>query len=100
MTLKGQVHGNNRTDLTKKAIEEAIRYYDTECVTIWLSRETANTNYIDTGRLSGTEFTAGPTTYSADYEADIKHRWGVTTDSQGKCLDCRIDIPNDKEPRP
>jgi len=87
-TLTGHVTGNSRQDLINQAHTEAIQYYGNECVTISLSHEQASTDYIYTGRIDGSEVTAGSTTYTADYEATIQHKWDQPARGRPACRTC------------
>lgn len=88
MTLTGRVQGKTRDDLISQATTEARTYYDTNCVSIQLSDEKAQTDYIDTGDILDPSFTPGPTTYTADYQANIKHDWNTSSVARAACVHC------------
>lgn len=71
MSLHGFSEGRTRQEIRTRATEQATTYYGTGCVKITLSNERA------------TEIT-----FSANWEAEEKHRWETPTYGFPKCVQC------------
>lgn len=85
MTLEGSASGTSQANLTEKATGLAAVYYGTDCVRITLGDETCETE-----RADGLGETAirEETTFTANWYADIHHRWTTPVYGPTYCAKC------------
>lgn len=89
--LRGTIgQARDRADLIRQAEEQGAAYYGTECVSVTLSDEKAETEYQHT--LEGSVPTR--TDFSADYTANIEHQWSKPSYGFPKCHKCGLDDYN------
>lgn len=85
MTLEGSASGATRAEITKKARVLAATYYGTECLRFTLASETCET---DREEVLGGQTLGEHSTYTADWCADIEHRWCTPVYGPRYCLKC------------
>lgn len=90
--LKGSATGASRKNITDRAFAEAKKYFDTECVSITLHHEHAETEYVHNNMFEP-PVPAG-TTFTADYTAAIEHKWSAPRAVIHECINCGITTYN------
>lgn len=92
MTLTGQLTGSDRADIEKQAEQIAARYFDTECVSVVLSEETADTAQIEFTTLESAlpTFGTGETVFTANWKATVEHRPDRLARGFPRCVRCGL----------
>lgn len=96
MTLTGHLTGSDRADIEKQARDIAARYYDTECVTVTLTNETADTTQIETTTAGDAlpTFGTGETVFTANWKATERHHPSGPPVTFPVCTRCGIELRN------
>lgn len=93
MTLTGQLTGTSRADIEKQARDIAARYFDTECVSVVLSEETADTAQIETTAIeSALRYGTGETVFTANWKATERHRSDNPVYGFPRCIRCGTEL--------
>lgn len=85
MTLEGSASGATRAEIKEKVTALAATYYGTECLTITLGSETCET---DREEALGGQTLSEHSTFTANWTADIRHRWETPVYGPTFCVTC------------
>lgn len=93
MSLTGHLAGTSRADIERQAEQIAARYYDTECVAVTLTDETADTEQIEATTIeSALRYDTGETVFTANWEATERHEPARQSRGFPRCQKCGTEL--------